>query len=198
MCLPRLPSRGTSWRSPPCPRRSHVIPAPRSEHAGMDECPLHQSAPACPLHAEKHGTHECDCPTIGCSQTDAGFMALFGAVGILPTAAAIAVPVDAGDAALAADASAIRLAPVPLLPPPRSLTSVSLNHWTGLKPCVAESSPPSERYGELHEIRGIRLPVRHLRLRRGRTAGGAGDDQLRDHQRACHAIRRVRSCRAQV
>ena len=58
-----------------------------SEHAGMEECPLHQSAPACPLHAEKHGTHDCDCPTIGCSQTDAGFMALFGAVGILPASA---------------------------------------------------------------------------------------------------------------
>ncbi len=91
-----------------------------SVHAGMEECPLHQSVAACPLHAEKHGTHECDCPTIGCSQSDAGFMALFGAVGILPTSVDIAVPVDGGDAALAAARSAIRLAPVPLLPPPRS------------------------------------------------------------------------------
>jgi hypothetical protein len=91
-----------------------------SEHAGMEECPLHQSVAACPLHAEKHGTHECDCPTIGCSQSDAGFMALFGAVGILPTLVDIAVPVDDGDAALAAAGSAIRLAPAPLSPPPRS------------------------------------------------------------------------------
>ena len=91
-----------------------------SEHAGMEECPLHQSAPACPLHAEKHGTHECDCPTIGCSQSDAGFMALFGTVGILPDSADIAVPIDAGAAALIAAPSAIRLAPVPALPPPRS------------------------------------------------------------------------------
>ena len=57
-----------------------------SEHAGMKDCPLHRSAPVCPLHADKHGTHDCDCPTIGCSQTDAGFMAVFGAVGILPAA----------------------------------------------------------------------------------------------------------------
>jgi len=91
-----------------------------SEHAGMEECPLHQSAPACPLHAEKHGTHDCDCPTIGCSQSDMGFMALFGAAGILPAAAEIAVPVEAGDAALAAAESTIRIAPVPLSPPPRT------------------------------------------------------------------------------
>ena len=91
-----------------------------SEHAGMEECPLHQSVPACPLHAEKHGTHDCDCPTIGCSQTDAGFMALFGAVGILPAAADMDVPVEAGDAALAGAPAAIRLAPAPLSPPPRT------------------------------------------------------------------------------
>lgn len=91
-----------------------------SEHAGMAECPLHQSAPACPLHAEKHGTHDCDCPTIGCAQTDAGFMALFGAVGILPAAADMTVPVDAEDATLAGAPAAVRLAPAPLSPPPRS------------------------------------------------------------------------------
>ena len=43
-----------------------------------------ERAAVCPLHGDKHGTHDCDCPTIGCSQTDAGFMAVFGAVGILP------------------------------------------------------------------------------------------------------------------
>lgn len=86
----------------------------------MENCPLHANVPACPVHAEKHGTHECDCPTIGCAQTDAGFMALFGAVGIPVDATDMAVPFDAGDAAPVATPSAIRLAPVPLLPPPRA------------------------------------------------------------------------------
>ena len=90
-----------------------------SAHAGMAECPLHQSVPACPLHAEKHGSHDCDCPTIGCAQTDAGFMALFGAVGILPIATGITVPLAAGDAALAGAPAAINLASAPLSPPPR-------------------------------------------------------------------------------
>lgn len=90
-----------------------------SEHAGMENCPLHESVPACPLHAEKHGTHECDCPTIGCSPTDTGFMALFGATGILPASTAMAVLADAGDAEFVAPQSAIRLAPAPLSPPPR-------------------------------------------------------------------------------
>lgn len=94
--------------------------SPASEHAGMENCPLHDSAPACPLHGDKHGTHECDCPTIGCSQTDISFMALFGSVGILNAAPAVAVPLDAGDAAPVAARSAVRLAPVPLSPPPRA------------------------------------------------------------------------------
>jgi len=86
----------------------------------MKDCPLHSSAPVCPLHGDKHGTHECDCPTIGCTQADTGFMALFGAVGILSPVPAVDVPVDAGDAAPLTVQSAIRLAPAPLLPPPRS------------------------------------------------------------------------------
>jgi hypothetical protein len=91
-----------------------------SEHAGMPNCPLHESAPACPVHAEKHGTHECDCPTIGCSQTDASFMALFGAIGILPAPSHMPIPLDAGAASPRFAESANRLAPVPLFPPPRA------------------------------------------------------------------------------
>jgi hypothetical protein len=94
--------------------------SPASEHAGMENCPLHASAPSCSRHGAEHGTHACDCPTIGCSQTDAGFMALFGAVGVLPDASDMPVPIDAGDAALVAAPTAIRLAPVPLSPPPRA------------------------------------------------------------------------------
>jgi hypothetical protein len=90
-----------------------------SEHATMENCPLHESAPACPLHGEQHGTRDCDCPTIGCSDSDTGFMALFGAAGILPHGTEVAVPAGAGDAAPVADQFAIRLAPAPLSPPPR-------------------------------------------------------------------------------
>jgi hypothetical protein len=92
---------------------------PSSEHAGMADCPLHQGVPACPLHAEKHGTHECDCPTIGCSQTDAGFMALFGAVGILPAPEGMPVLLRAGNAPLRIPAFTDPLALAPLSPPPR-------------------------------------------------------------------------------
>jgi hypothetical protein len=91
-----------------------------SEHAGMEDCPLHTSAPACPLHAAEHGSHECDCPTIGCSGTDAGFLALFDAKAILPAAAGMPVALDAGDASPRVAASAKLLAPVPLSPPPRA------------------------------------------------------------------------------
>jgi hypothetical protein len=93
---------------------------PNTEHAGMANCPLHETAPACPVHAEKHGSHDCDCPTIGCSDTDAGFMALFGTVGILPLPTHMPVPLDAGDASRRVAASAASLAYVPPAPPPRA------------------------------------------------------------------------------
>ncbi|HKY20187.1 MAG TPA: hypothetical protein VJM31_03115 [Vicinamibacterales bacterium] len=89
-------------------------------HEGMADCPMQKKEPACPLHAEKHGTHDCDCPTLGCSQTDAGFMALFGAVGILPDVTLMHVLVASSDAAPVGPASAVRLATVPLAPPPRT------------------------------------------------------------------------------
>jgi len=90
-----------------------------AEHAGMAECPLHDK-PACPLHAENHGKHDCDCPTIGCTQTDAGFTAFFGTVGVLPAVMDMPLPVGADDAAPAISPSAISLAPIPLSPPPRA------------------------------------------------------------------------------
>jgi hypothetical protein len=91
-----------------------------SEHAGMPDCPLHESAPACPLHAEKHGTHECDCPTIGCSQTDTGLIALLGVVGILADASDLPTSVDAGEASTIFGESLTPLATPPLAPPPRA------------------------------------------------------------------------------
>jgi hypothetical protein len=86
----------------------------------MENCPLHASAPACPLHGDKHGTHECDCPTIGCAQTDTDLMALFGAVGILPATPNLPVPRAAGDAARRLAPSVNLLPHVPLSPPPRA------------------------------------------------------------------------------
>jgi hypothetical protein len=90
-----------------------------SEHAGMENCPLH-SKPACPLHGDRHGTHDCDCPTIGCSQPDLGMTALFGAIGVLPAASHMAVPFDAGDAIPVLASTSTSLGPVPLSPPPRA------------------------------------------------------------------------------
>ena len=91
-----------------------------SAHADMPDCPLHESAPACPLHAEQHGTHECDCPTIGCSETDGGLIALFGVVGILADGGEMPGPVDAGDASGIRGESLNSLAAAPLAPPPRT------------------------------------------------------------------------------
>ena len=95
-------------------------PNVESEHAGMLDCPLHDKAPVCPLHAERHGTHECDCPTIGCAETDTGLMALFSAVGILADASEMLVLVDAGNASSVIGESLNSLAPVPVAPPPRA------------------------------------------------------------------------------
>ena len=85
----------------------------------MENCPLH-SKPVCPLHADKHGTHDCDCPTIGCSQTDAAFTALFGSVGVIPEPAVIPVPLQAGDAAVINPSRITPPSPDPLSPPPRT------------------------------------------------------------------------------
>jgi hypothetical protein len=88
------------------------------EHAGMENCPLH-SKPTCPLHGDKHGTHDCDCPTIGCSQADTALSALFGAAGVLPTPVDVLVPLVAAEAVPAISESAHLFLPVPLSPPPR-------------------------------------------------------------------------------
>jgi len=88
-------------------------------HEGMADCPMQKKAPVCPMHGNT-GSHKCDCPTMGCAQTDTGFMALFGSVGILSDATSIGVPIVSSEAAPMIPASANRLAPVPLAPPPRA------------------------------------------------------------------------------
>ena len=92
-----------------------------SGHEGMPDCPMQrQTAPVCLKHGSEHGTHDCDCPTIGCAQSDSGFMALFGAVGIISAPAEMPVPLDFTDATLDLSTSTRSLATDPLSPPPRS------------------------------------------------------------------------------
>ena len=94
--------------------------ASASGHEGMENCPLHERAPECAVHGDEHGTHACDCPTIGCSQTDAGLMALLGAVAVLPAAADVHVTIDAGGWVPRMITHAHVAAPVPPFPPPRA------------------------------------------------------------------------------
>ncbi len=90
-------------------------------HEGMPDCPMQrQTAPVCLKHGSEHGTHDCDCPTIGCAQSDTGFMALFGAVGIISAPAEMPVRLDLADATLDLSISTRSLATDPLSPPPRS------------------------------------------------------------------------------
>jgi hypothetical protein len=90
----------------------------QSQEPGGENCPMH-SKPACPLHGDKHGTHDCDCPTIGCSQTDIGFTALFGAIGVLPPAVDASAPLAVSEAAPPLSQTPDLFAHVPVSPPPR-------------------------------------------------------------------------------
>jgi hypothetical protein len=91
----------------------------------MAECPMHHEEtstdePSCPLHAAKNPSHECDCPTLGCSQTDKGFMALFGPIGVLPAPSFVDTLHLVGDTAAVIAPGPHSLAPLPLAPPPRA------------------------------------------------------------------------------
>ena len=88
----------------------------------MAVCPMQHAATAeaaCPLHAQAM-VHDCNCPRLGCSQTDNGFMALFGPIGVLPSPTSIQVPHVTSNAALLMSPSTTSLAPAPVAPPPRS------------------------------------------------------------------------------
>jgi hypothetical protein len=96
-----------------------------SDHEMMADCPMNHETPvtaepSCPLHNAKSGTHECDCPTLGCSQTDKGFMAVFGPIGVLPAPTLLTGLDLTGDTPATVTESAIGLAPDPLSPPPRT------------------------------------------------------------------------------
>ena len=95
-----------------------------------DEMPMHHAASAmdaCSMqhHTDDHAAHggqppsACNGPTIGCSTSDVTFFPLLGSVGVLPAANARPVLMEAGNATPTAPSSALRLAAVPLTPPPR-------------------------------------------------------------------------------
>jgi hypothetical protein len=89
-------------------------------HEGMADCPMQRhEQPACPKHGAGHGSHQCDCPTLDCTTTDTRFMAVFGSVAILPSPAAVFVPLPSGQAVRPVAVESDRFAPVPPSPPPR-------------------------------------------------------------------------------
>jgi hypothetical protein len=87
---------------------------------GMANCPMHHEMKTveCPMHASM--PHDCHCPQIGCSQTDQGFLALLGPIGVLPAVASAFSLHQIGDAVILAAPSSASLAPVPASPPPRA------------------------------------------------------------------------------
>lgn len=87
----------------------------------MANCPMHRSMKdtECPMHAQAAVDHDCHCPRLGCSQTDQGFLALLGPIGVLPPAASTFALRQIGDAVPVTASSSISLAPVPASPPPR-------------------------------------------------------------------------------
>jgi hypothetical protein len=84
-------------------------------------CPMHHATKdvECPMHAQAAVDHDCHCPILSCSQTDQGFLALLGPIGVLPAAASTFGLHQIGDAVRVAASSSISLAPVPAAPPPR-------------------------------------------------------------------------------
>jgi hypothetical protein len=107
-----------------CCRKADAL-KPQAQSNAMAECPMHHDEaaaadPSCPLHAARSTSHECDCPTLGCSQTDKGFMALVGPIGVLPAPSSVATLHLAGDTAAVVAPFTSSLAPVPLAPPPRA------------------------------------------------------------------------------
>jgi hypothetical protein len=87
----------------------------------MANCPMHHEVKTveCPMHAAV--PHDCHCPQIGCSQTDQGFLALLGPIGVLPAAASTFSLHQIGDAVMLTAPSSVSLAPAPVAPPPRGI-----------------------------------------------------------------------------
>jgi len=96
-----------------------------SSAGDMANCPMHRAAvhnpshdSACPM-AQAKASHECHCPKLSCSQTDQGFTALLGPIGILPQPVQALVPEDRSTLVSLLAPSSLGLAPAPSAPPPR-------------------------------------------------------------------------------
>jgi hypothetical protein len=89
-------------------------------HDGMVDCPMkRQSRPVCPKHQDRHGTQDCDCPTLGCSQADLAMTGLLSVVGDLPQLADLRVDWDVEQLSAVGEASANIGTRPPDPPPPR-------------------------------------------------------------------------------
>jgi hypothetical protein len=93
----------------------------RPASGGMANCPMQHSAkaPDCPMHAHAAAEHDCHCPNLGCAETDQGFLALFGPIGVVPATASTFALQRSGDSVSGVPAFSLNLAPVPAAPPPR-------------------------------------------------------------------------------
>jgi hypothetical protein len=94
---------------------------PSAAAGDMANCPMRHDMKTteCPMHAPATVDHDCHCPKLGCAQTDQGFLALLGPIGVLPAAASTFSLHQIGDAVMVASPSSVSLAPVPAAPPPR-------------------------------------------------------------------------------
>jgi len=106
-----------------CREKTMSVPSTGSS-AAIPDCPMHheektETDASCPMHKPRH-SGECDCPTLGCSQTGRGFMALFGPVGVLPAPAIFDAPYLMAPAVAIVNASPDHPAPLPVAPPPRA------------------------------------------------------------------------------
>jgi len=88
----------------------------------MANCPMRHAPAAadCPLHAPAATEHDCRCPRLGCSQTELGFLALLGPIGVLPAVPSPIALHQAGDAVPFVAPLHLNLAAVPVAPPPRA------------------------------------------------------------------------------
>jgi hypothetical protein len=91
----------------------------------MANCPMHHAAAAtrmvdCPLHMHQTADRDCHCPRLSCSQTDQGFLALFGPIGVLSAGPVTHRLVALGNTTAPIQPSTLSLAPAPPLHPPRA------------------------------------------------------------------------------
>jgi len=92
-----------------------------SGRAELGPCPMHKAEPECALHAsETRKNHPCDCPTVGCSKTDLGFLSLFSSVGVMPSATGLPERLDRGQSVVIDHPIEVTFAFIPATPPPRS------------------------------------------------------------------------------